>query len=258
MGDDTNFNSRPSARGDTWFLQSPNSQFYFNSRPSARGDNDVVHFLRLHLISIHAPPRGATFSGCSSSRRSNISIHAPPRGATSGIRGWQAAGIFQFTPLREGRPRSHVMFWRPIGFQFTPLREGRQKWSSRRVASRHISIHAPPRGATNAVGGISYYVIFQFTPLREGRRETEIHTKDYEQISIHAPPRGATAKKKGIEYESINFNSRPSARGDSNTAVHTFGQINFNSRPSARGDHALSQTPLGALNFNSRPSARGD
>ena len=59
------FNSRPSARGDAlrvrsrWLLP-----VHFNSRPSARGDkrawrNDA----NCVLISIHAPPRGATFSG---------------------------------------------------------------------------------------------------------------------------------------------------------------------------------------------------
>ena len=54
----------------------------FNSRPSARGDlQKISKKCDLALISIHAPPRGATvwivrLPGCS---------------------------IFQFTPLREGR-----------------------------------------------------------------------------------------------------------------------------------------------------------
>ena len=75
--------------------------------------------------------------------------------------------------------------------QFTPLREGR-RWEARWESHRHISIHAPPRGATTpcsqkctrsnfnsrpsargdymgntALGGQQR---FQFTPLREGRR----------------------------------------------------------------------------------------
>ena len=37
-----------------------------------------------------------------------ISIHAPPRGATmNGLPGVYPPGIFQFTPLREGRR----LFW---------------------------------------------------------------------------------------------------------------------------------------------------
>ena len=56
-------------------------------------------------ISIHAPPRGATKRD--KRRRSNgcISIHAPPRGATRVVATDPTKGIFQFTPLREGRRR---------------------------------------------------------------------------------------------------------------------------------------------------------
>ena len=58
--------------------------------------------------------------------KSVISIHAPPRGATL-----QAAlrigrnGKFQFTPLREGRLYANGILAFDIEFQFTPLREGR-------------------------------------------------------------------------------------------------------------------------------------
>ena len=58
-----------------------NTVSYFNSRPSARGDR-----LRC-AIGIHH----------------SISIHAPPRGATKLPASTCAKGIFQFTPLREGR-----------------------------------------------------------------------------------------------------------------------------------------------------------
>ena len=102
-------------------------------------------------------------------------------------------GIFQFTPLREGRPacRSTILSGAPI-FQFTPLREGRPALLPIPVAAIQISIHAPPRGATRSgcacsvVGGI-----FQFTPLREGR------------LGVVVQP-----------FCGSNFNSRPSARGD--------------------------------------------
>ena len=99
------FNSRPSARGDGWrrlALVHRRFQFtplregrpnqrngkhrprYFNSRPSARGDgNDNVH-KAVSIISIHAPPRGATFCRHRMELlRPHISIHAPPRGATA-------------------------------------------------------------------------------------------------------------------------------------------------------------------------------
>ena len=58
-----------------------------------------------HCISIHAPPRGAT-GGTVVNRwqRRGISIHAPPRGATGNTSVLlEGVGLFQFTPLREGR-----------------------------------------------------------------------------------------------------------------------------------------------------------
>ena len=119
---------------------------------------------------------------------------------------------FQFTPLREGR---RAQYWFPVPevFQFTPLREGRRfgwmrnpstgHFNSRPSArgdnpdtttgrDNHISIHAPPRGATQSArrscpackhfnsrpsargDGVSASTMartakFQFTPLREGR-----------------------------------------------------------------------------------------
>ena len=62
--------------------------------------------------------------------------------------------------------------------------------------SRHdgtISIHAPPRGATNGDFSFVFDITFQFTPLREGRRRNPPAASDLQKISIHAPPRGATA-----------------------------------------------------------------
>ena len=100
--------------------------------------------------------------------------------------------LFQFTPLREGRPqidrrtRKAAHFnsrpsargdpmvkasVSPAGtFQFTPLREGRQHHQR------------------NAL----LFGVFQFTPLREGRQDAINNNTIVMQISIHAPPRGAT------------------------------------------------------------------
>ena len=56
------FNSRPSARGDTASGGGREEGAYFNSRPSARGDGSVSVSTYTANISIHAPPRGATLS----------------------------------------------------------------------------------------------------------------------------------------------------------------------------------------------------
>ena len=55
-----------------------------------------------------------------------------------------------------------------------------------------ISIHAPPRGATEETNDKLNENQFQFTPLREGRHEAVEDEKKALEISIHAPPRGAT------------------------------------------------------------------
>ena len=210
---------------------------YFNSRPSARGDErgcgiDVLaRVISIHApprgatpptftpeaeklrISIHAPPRGATRLYGEREVELHISIHAPPRGATRrscprtrkptlfqftplregrlctlistpavflfqftplregrplDIGEVGGENVFQFTPLREGRPLEDVLRTGHLVFQFTPLREGRHDGHSRRDA-RQISIHAPPRGATNVRGETYTIIKFQFTPLREGR-----------------------------------------------------------------------------------------
>ena len=86
------------------------------------------------------------------------------------------ARIFQFTPLREGRPLLMRVCagQHSTRFQFTPLREGRREALQAPINRVHdISIHAPPRGATRRAAA------------RFGRF----------RISIHAPPRGATRQK---------------------------------------------------------------
>ena len=169
-----------------------NTDGYFNSRPSARGDVGKVLSGVQSIISIHAPPRGATVSCCPIHIRANISIHAPPRGATlranrhvvrlddfnsrPSARGDTFfisrpcfIGLFQFTPLREGRQTPQKFFLRIILFQFTPLREGRHVSCGCFNGTIDISIHAPPRGATKRISVTLGTKAFQFTPLREGR-----------------------------------------------------------------------------------------
>ena len=124
------------------------------------------------LISIHAPPRGATVKEWVFEHYSLISIHAPPRGATC-AGAWRLLGLLDF----NSRPsaRGDAMSWFRSGwrtFQFTPLREGRRPLVMPRSVTMPISIHAPPRGAT--------------TRFIVGEKAVT--------ISIHAPPRGATAK----------------------------------------------------------------
>ena len=188
------------------------------------------------VISIHAPPRGATLIVCDDVVNLNISIHAPPRGATAL---WQRAAkkqLFQFTPLREGRRECALLrWWGRISIHAPP--RGATPPATRVRRAGRISIHAPPRGAT----GIMRLV-------KQGKQV----------ISIHAPPRGATMTRSAGTRLSSYFNSRPSARGDNYRRIRGRRSFHFNSRPSARGDHLRLRQYRAENHFNSRPSARGD
>ena len=190
----SDFNSRPSARGnsDGGGLRIPHQNF--NSRPSARGDRRKGYEELFRFISIHAPPRGAT-------RRTHNA--GSPR-------------LFQFTPLREGRRNSRKSRLMGRYFNSRPsargdgvVKDGRihQRDFNSRPSARgdglpgvyppgmtRISIHAPPRGAT---GGYAVGATLM-------------------TISIHAPPRGATGSIYKNRIAVGYFNSRPSARGDLN------------------------------------------
>ena len=209
---------------------------HFNSRPSARGDNMDSGWDFTALISIHAPPRGATSA--------RIAIYC--------------RDIFQFTPLREGRLLRLGMNGDEFKFQFTPIREGRlpplvrpcgiTNFNSRPSARgdggiraprpgrlhfnsrpsargdrrvcvaacpcRGISIHAPPRGATDFAGTD---FLRRFISIHAPPRGATLGIPTVpciRLISIHAPPRGATRTRAAMQRTRRNFNSRPSARGD--------------------------------------------
>ena len=166
------------------------------------------------LISIHAPPRGATFGTCNQVDFLQISIHAPPRGATMPGFASGSPCLFQFTPLREGRqfvtpgftgvpisihapPRGATgacasLLVRVVAFQFTPLREGRP--ISPAPISSGVSFQFTPlrEGRRSASRQCRASASFQFTPLREGRQGHARRCSEPGAISIHAPPRGAT------------------------------------------------------------------
>ena len=136
-------------RGATRQLQS--SFFfvpYFNSRPSARGDG--------------------VGGGCKLNEK--ISIHAPPRGATSLSAVIRSRVRFQFTPLREGRPAWYHLHLPAHYFNSRPSARGDLSCPRWIACGASISIHAPPRGATQKNLRKPLDNAFQFTPLREGRQ----------------------------------------------------------------------------------------
>ena len=231
------FNSRPSARGDGICENKKLSPKQFQFTPLREGRRGVKCIVCSQQISIHAPPRGATFQFTDSPFVKIISIHAPPRGATLWHR--NAAGNYQ-------------------RFQFTPLREGRLLVDGAVNERIYISIHAPPRGATLTIDDISTASIFQFTPLREGRPCELSQHLTYDFISIHAPPRGATRDfyHIGLMGE-ISIHAPP--RGATGIPVTSGGNYTISIHAPPRGATAV-PVRFGArhTDFNSRPSARGD
>ena len=145
------FNSRPSARGDAPDTHSTeSSKGNFNSRPSARGDYDKAEEI-VNVITFQFTPlregRRATFPVLS--RCIVISIHAPPRGATRHVSSFVPLhSDFNSRPSARGDMRYSFGLSLPSAFQFTPLREGRRCRCSVCQRPPSISIHAPPRGAT--------------------------------------------------------------------------------------------------------------
>ena len=156
-------------------------------------------------------------------------------------------GEFQFTPLREGRLQNRRKNVICLLFQFTPLREGRHSPALRKWMRVRISIHAPPRGATqnrrNGLYASDYFnsrpsargdifpsrdsrpaIIFQFTPLREGR-----HAGNRREVSQglfqFTPLREGRLPLPAMPPISCYFNSRPSARGDN--SIHEAGVQEF-------------------------------
>ena len=191
----SDFNSRPSARGDAHGYNILCHTAYFNSRPSARGDRYDFSEIAPHLYF--------------NSRPSARGDEKRPRLSACSMR-------FQFTPLREGRRESCAHRIRSGYFNSRPSARGDAK-CARYFTPEQISIHAPPRGAT--------------------RREPDSPPRC--PISIHAPPRGATCKlARWLSAAIISIHAPP--RGATDPRYTTITRTDdFNSRPSARGDSAV-------------------
>ena len=277
---------------------------YFNSRPSARGDHRRKwRDSNAAGISIHAPPRGATCTAALRWLRSTISIHAPPRGATPPVpRHRRPPHHFNSRPSARGDRMSSAasLAWcyfnsRPSArgditsarwsaerdlFQFTPLREGRQDVEPEGNAAFLISIHAPPRGATELIRANWPSGLFQFTPLREGRPFPLVRRVTLITFQFTPLREGRRYTLCRRLFPAFYFNSRPSARGDeakrqgfSDTTAFQFTPlregrpfplvrrvtlITFQFTPLREGRQYYNIFWKYNENFNSRPSARGD
>ena len=188
--------------------------FYFNSRPSARGDRTRYQYVKRHT---------------------HFNSRPSARGDSSGGGQGNPPGLFQFTPLREGRhgdgrargeadrisihapPRgatsmnSHMRGEFP--FQFTPLREGRRVARTAVVIELIFQFTPLREGRLSRPADRPTSQPFQFTPLREGRPPAARSALPHLSISIHAPPRGATAHSAAVRCFSAAFQFTPLREG---------------------------------------------
>ena len=222
-----------------FFTVHRNTICYFNSRPSARGDIYTTLFFFHPLISIHAPPRGAT----------GLRGHPAPCGAS----------YFNSRPSARGDSCCPCQCRQRKNFNSRPSARGDTlAWI--KDNNGDISIHAPPRGATNIVANVcrqSCY--FNSRPSARGDGTLAWIEDNNGGISIHAPPRGATLKFAGggTQYLiSIHAPPRGATRGNGDG---THCPTLFQFTPLREGRPAnVYRLRLVRRHFNSRPSARGD
>ena len=147
----------------------------------------------VHLISIPAPPRGATVA-CS-----NV-ISAPP--------------YFNSRPSVRGDFVQNNITMRVTKFQFTPLREGRLNAIALSNGSSDFNSRPSARGDTSGSQGRLGRCYFNSRPSARGDDYRVIRSGSATVISIPAPPQGATVACSNVISAPPYFNSRPSVRGD--------------------------------------------
>ena len=122
-------------------------------------------------------------------------------------------GYFNSRPCERGDNIVVKIQAEQFGFQFTPLREGRPREVSNSCFSHFISIHAPARGATKSMlpGSLPPWY-FNSRPCERGDDCGSDGPHQAGHISIHAPARGATLRD-GVGYDPGKISIHAPARG---------------------------------------------
>ena len=168
------------------------------------------------MISIHAPPRGATipppvvyrwikyFNSRPSARGDGFSFSFP-----------SLRQHFNSRPSARGDSERRKRNERVCNFNSRPSARGdRADLRSNQRGDGDFNSRPSARGDRIERTALLLPGRFQFTPLREGRPPSPQVYAGGAEISIHAPPRGATGRKEQGRRCRTHFNSRPSARGD--------------------------------------------
>ncbi len=166
-------------------------------------------------ISIHAPPRGATFWQDHDNVLDDYFNSRPSaRGDASTLQNRSTLPTFQFTPLREGRRAVSSCIFSILFISIHAPPRGATLSAPATGPAGFISIHAPPRGATATRRGAFRPVPhFNSRPSARGDFVGKVLTGVQSVISIHAPPRGATGDVEYVNYWQIIFQFTPLREG---------------------------------------------
>ena len=189
------FNPRAHVGRDAWPHGHAHLPIEFQStRPRGARRSSLFAFLRLFLVSIHAPTWGATFNTYTLLYTRKVSIHAPTWGATSAIGETTQEHMFQSTRPRGARRRDG-----------RDKNKGFREFQSTRPRGARLQV---PRVRVTVLGGFNprahvgrdpvLHVTFPplacFNPRAHvGRDRDIIHDFNDITVSIHAPTWGATA-----------------------------------------------------------------
>ena len=143
--------------------------------------------------------------------------------------------LFQFTPLREGRlgTMGSRLLWSI--FQFTPLREGRRVLLPSPSPSFYFNSRPSARGDSACCLQVHALTAFQFTPLREGRPHGDAVIMPIAPFQF-TPLREGRQGARPFCQRRREFQFTPLREGRRLVSDPRCTFLNFNSRPSARGD----------------------
>ncbi len=169
--------------------------------------------LRMAVVSIHAPARGATSEHTPSLIYVTFQSTPPRGGRLTTTEIIIAVAAFQSTPPRGGRLDAAGRLQEAIGFNPRP-REGGDALSIPVCLSTAVSIHAPARGATYATCPPVLHLQFQSTPPRGGRQMTD-NAFPANLAFQSTPPRGGRHADLPWSVLACScFNPRPREGGD--------------------------------------------
>ena len=187
--------------------------------------------------------------------------------------------VFQFTPLREGRPAGIFDATRRPYFNSRPSARGDDGLHTLFERLPDFNSRPSARGDIAALVAFRHVEDFNSRPSARGDREF-VHGAARVGISIHAPPRGATSQK-NAKKGFTRFQFTPLREGRRAPVWYHIIRSNISIHAPPRGatracwlaadgaDISIHAPPRGATEqnrresgrrsyFNSRPSARGD